>query len=122
MCIRDSPESYDVHALIGFVSEIKAGRPELAVPIYSHLTYDILPDQFQVVRQPDVLIVEGLNILQAGDRAARPSQHLFASDFFDFTIYVDADVQDLSLIHISEPTRLLSISYAVFCLKKKKIV
>ena len=89
------PESYDVHALISFVSEIKAGRPELAVPIYSHLTYDILPDQFQVVRQPDVLIVEGLNILQAGDRAARPSQHLFASDFFDFTIYVDADVQDI---------------------------
>ena len=65
------------------------------MPIYSHLTYDILPDQFQVVRQPDVLIVEGLNILQAGDRAARPSQHLFASDFFDFTIYVDADVQDI---------------------------
>jgi type I pantothenate kinase len=89
------PESYDLHALISFVSEIKAGRPELAVPIYSHLTYDILPDQFQVVRQPDVLIVEGLNILQAVDRTARPSQHLFASDFFDFTIYVDADMRDI---------------------------
>jgi type I pantothenate kinase len=89
------PESYDLHALITFVSEIKAGRPELAVPIYSHLTYDILPDQFQVVRQPDVLIIEGLNILQAVGRTARPSQHLFASDFFDFTIYVDADVRDI---------------------------
>jgi type I pantothenate kinase len=89
------PESYDLRALIGFLSEIKAGRPELAVPIYSHLTYDILPEQFQVIRQPDVLIVEGLNILQAGDRAARPSPPLFASDFFDFTIYVDADVQDI---------------------------
>ena len=52
------PESYDLHALISFVSEIKAGRPELAVPIYSHLTYDILPDQFQVVRQPDVFAPE----------------------------------------------------------------
>ena len=83
------PESYDLRALIEFLSEVKAGRAELAVPVYSHLTYDIVPDDFQIVRQPDVLIVEGLNILQGGDRT---SPHLFASDFFDFTIYVDAEV------------------------------
>jgi type I pantothenate kinase len=86
------PESYDLRALITFLSEVKAGRARLAVPVYSHLTYDIVPDQFHVIDQPDVLIVEGLNILQAGDGSARQSQHLFASDFFDFTIYVDAEV------------------------------
>jgi type I pantothenate kinase len=86
------PESYDLRALITFLSEVKAGRAGLAVPVYSHLTYDIVPDQFHVIDQPDVLIVEGLNILQAGDGSPRQSQHLFASDFFDFTMYVDAEV------------------------------
>jgi type I pantothenate kinase len=86
------PESYDLRALITFLSEVKSGRAPLAVPVYSHLTYDILPDHFQFIDQPQVLIVEGLNILQAGDRSARGSQQLFASDFFDFTIYVDAEV------------------------------
>jgi type I pantothenate kinase len=89
------PESYDLRALIRFLSEVKAGRAELAVPIYSHLTYDILPGSFQTIRQPDVLIVEGLNILHAGDQSARQSPRLFASDFFDFTIYVDAEVGDI---------------------------
>jgi type I pantothenate kinase len=90
------PESYDLRALIGFLSEVKAGRSEIAVPVYSHLTYDIAPDRFQVVRQPDVLIVEGLNILQSGSGAARPASRLtFASDFFDFTIYIDAEIQHI---------------------------
>jgi type I pantothenate kinase len=86
------PESYDRHALIEFLSAVKSGLSDLNVPVYSHLTYDIVPDSFQIVRQPEVLIVEGLNILQAGDRSHQPSSHLFASDFFDFTIYVDADI------------------------------
>jgi len=89
------PESYDLRALIGFLAEVKAGGAELAVPVYSHLIYDIVPDRFQIVRQPDVLIVEGLNILQAGDGAARQPQPLFASDFFDFTIYIDAELEDI---------------------------
>jgi type I pantothenate kinase len=84
------PESYDLRALIQFLSDVKAGRAQVAVPIYSHLTYDIVPDRFQIVDQPDVVIVEGLNILQAPDRSAR---HAFTSDFFDFTIYVDADAR-----------------------------
>ncbi|MBI2217335.1 MAG: type I pantothenate kinase [Candidatus Rokubacteria bacterium] len=86
------PDSYDLRALIQFLADVKAGRPEVAVPIYSHLTYDIVPDRFQIVDRPDVLIVEGLNILQAGDRSTR---HAFTSDFFDFTIYVDAETRDI---------------------------
>ena len=86
------PDSYDLRALVTFLSDVKAGQGDVAIPVYSHLTYDIVPGQFQIIDQPDVLIVEGLNILQAGDRLARPAQHLFASDFFDFTVYVDADV------------------------------
>ena len=89
------PESYDLRALIGFLAEVKAGGAELTVPVYSHLVYDIVPDRFQIVRQPDVLIVEGLNILQGGDGTARQSPPLFASDFFDFTIYVDAELGDI---------------------------
>jgi type I pantothenate kinase len=86
------PESYDLRALITFLSDVKAGVAKVAVPVYSHLTYDIVPGRLQIVDQPDVVIVEGLNILQPGDRPAQHSQHLFASDFFDFTVYVDADV------------------------------
>ena len=89
------PESYDLRALVTFLTAVKGGEPELKVPIYSHLTYDVVPGRFQCVDQPDVLIVEGLNILQAGDRSARPPQQLFASDFFDFTVYVDAEVSDI---------------------------
>ena len=61
------------------------------MPVYSHLTYDIVPGRFQVVDQPDVLIVEGLTILQTGPPPGAPAPRVFASDFFDFTIYVDAD-------------------------------
>jgi type I pantothenate kinase len=89
------PESYDLRALVTFLSRVKAGAGELAVPLYSHLTYDIVPEQFQIVDRPDVLIVEGLNILQAGDGSGRPAQRVFVSDFFDFTIYVDAEVDDI---------------------------
>src|SRR5207237_6173798 len=90
---KGHPESYDLRALITFLSEVKAGQRELAVPVYSHLTYDIVPDRFQIVDRPDVLIVEGLNILQGGDRSAPPAPHLFVSDFFDLTVYVDAGVR-----------------------------
>jgi type I pantothenate kinase len=89
------PESYDLRALIQCVSDVKAGLPKVTVPIYSHLTYDILPDQFLVVDQPDIMIVEGLNVLQTGDAAPDHKPQLFVSDFFDFTIYVDAEVEDV---------------------------
>jgi type I pantothenate kinase len=88
------PESYDLAALITFLSRVKAGE-RAVVPVYSHLTYDIVPGQFDRIEQPDVLIVEGLNILQGADGSPRNSQHVFASDFFDFTVFVDADPQSI---------------------------
>ncbi|HVX73947.1 MAG: type I pantothenate kinase [Devosia sp.] len=89
------PESYDRAALLAFLSDIKSGKSEVKVPVYSHLIYDVLPDQFITVDRPDILIVEGLNILQPGElpRTGRPI--LFASDFIDFSIYIDADEADL---------------------------
>jgi type I pantothenate kinase len=83
------PESYDVRRLVQFVADLKAGAKQVRAPVYSHLVYDIVPDEEKVIEQPDVLILEGLNVLQGGDHAG--SDRPFVSDFFDFSIYVDAD-------------------------------
>ncbi len=85
------PESYDLPLLLRFLAGVKSGRAEASAPIHSHLTYDILTDRVQVVRRPDVLIVEGLNMLEA--RLSEPNDgHLvFVSDYVDFSIYVDAE-------------------------------
>jgi type I pantothenate kinase len=89
------PESYDLRRLVRFLADVKSGRPAVSAPVYSHLTYDIVADEEQVVRQPDIVIVEGLTVLQTGDgRSGRPPQ-LFVSDFFDFSIYVDAEESDI---------------------------
>lgn len=85
------PESYDIHRLIEFVSDIKSGKNEVKAPIYSHITYDIIPDQFNIVDQPDILILEGLNVLQSGMNYPASPHNVFVSDFVDFSIYVDAD-------------------------------
>lgn len=86
------PESYDIKRLIQFLSDVKSGRPEVEAPVYSHLEYDILPGERLVIRQPDVMILEGLNVLQSGTPAHGSGQipPVFVSDFFDFSIYVDA--------------------------------
>jgi type I pantothenate kinase len=84
------PESYDTRKLIEFLRAIKAGQPDVAAPIYSHVVYDIVEDEQQVVRQPDILILEGLNVLQVGTEASE-----FVSDYFDFSIYLDADEGDI---------------------------
>jgi type I pantothenate kinase len=89
------PQSYDRAALIGFLSDLKSGKPEVRVPLYSHLIYDLLPGKFQTIDRPDILIVEGLNILQPGDLPKTGKPILFASDFIDFSIYIDADEADL---------------------------
>ncbi len=86
------PESYDRRALLRFVSQIKAGVAEVHAPFYSHLAYDIVPDADVTVNSPDVLIVEGLNVLQP----ASPGTRLAVSDLFDFTIYVDARTADIA--------------------------
>jgi len=84
------PESYDVRELIQFISDIKSGKPEVKAPVYSHHEYDILPDQYEVVKNPDILIFEGINVLQV-NRSAQ----VFVSDFFDFTLYVDAEKENI---------------------------
>ncbi len=84
------PESYDTRRLIEFLRAIKAGQSEVAAPLYSHVVYDIVEDEQQIVRQPDVLILEGLNVLQVGTEATE-----FVSDYFDFSIYLDADEGDI---------------------------
>jgi type I pantothenate kinase len=83
------PESYDRWQLLDFVSRAKAGENALEVPIYSHVRYDILAGETRVITRPDILIVEGLNVLQAGHSGA------FVSDYFDFSIYVDATTEDI---------------------------
>lgn len=85
------PESYDLPALIRFLSDIKSGMPRAAAPVYSHLSYDIVPGEMQVVERPDILILEGLNVLQAPDAPGGAEAAPFVSDFFDFRIYIDAD-------------------------------
>jgi len=98
------PESYDVRRLLRFMADVKSGVAETAAPVYSHLSYDIVPGQFEVVRNPDVVIVEGLNVLQAGSG-------VFVSDFFDFSIYVDAHESDIELWYIE---RFLMLRETVF--------
>jgi type I pantothenate kinase len=86
------PESYDLPLLLRFLTDVKSGRTEVRAPIHSHLTYDILPpDQAQVVRRPDVLILEGLNMLEAGILEPSEEHRVFVSDYVDFSIYVDAE-------------------------------
>ncbi len=89
MARKGFPESYDTRRMIGFLADIKGGKAEVSAPVYSHIAYDIVPNAQQVVRQPDVLIFEGLNVLQV---AASP---VMASDFFDFSVYIDAAEEDI---------------------------
>jgi type I pantothenate kinase len=89
------PESYDRRRLVNFVTAVKSGEPRVDAPLYSHLSYDILPDQVQVIEQPDIMIVEGLNVLQTRSSSADPALPVFVSDLFDFSIYVDAEEEHI---------------------------
>ena len=90
------PESYDRRALLDFVAAVKSGAPSVSAPVYSHTRYDILPGEQVTVRHPDVLVLEGLNVLQPAPRGNRPGASTLAvSDFIDFSIYVDADPADI---------------------------
>lgn len=120
------PESYDLRALIQFVSDVKAGIPRVKAPVYSHLGYDIIPGRYQTVDQPDIMIVEGLNVLESwlGEPAqpapdepsaesSRGAHHkrVFVSDFFDFTIYVDARVEHIRQWYIDRFLALRNTSF-----------
>lgn len=90
------PESYDRRALLDFVAAVKSGAPSVSAPVYSHTRYDILPGEQVTVRHPDVLVLEGLNVLQPAPRGNRPGASTLAvSDFINFSIYVDADPADI---------------------------
>jgi len=95
------PESYDRRALLRFVADLKSGVPELQVPLYSHLTYDVL-EETQSVRAPDVLVLEGVNVLQRG------SGRVYVSDFVDFALYLDAEEDDVRRWYLSRFLKLRS--------------
>lgn len=101
------PESYDRRALLRFVTNVKSGVAEVRAPFYSHLSYDIVPDAEIVVRRPDILIVEGLNVLQPPSQGSR----LAVSDLFDFTVYVDARTSDIANWYVE---RFLSLQRGAF--------
>jgi len=100
------PESYDQRRLIRFLADIKAGEPAVSAPVYSHLHYDIVPDAFQRVERPHILIVEGLNVLQSPASSGRDGSRVFVSDFFDFSIYIDADEQIIEQWYVQRFQRL----------------
>lgn len=105
------PESYDLRRLVSFMAEIKSGMSEVYAPLYSHMHYDILTDQVQTVAQPDVLIVEGLNMLQSSLDYRVGAPRLFVSDYFDFSIYVDASEEDLERWYIERFLRLRDTAF-----------
>ena len=84
------PESYDTKRLLQFVRDVKAGTAEVSAPVYNHVVYDVMPSHEEVVHQPDILIIEGLNVLQVGSGNTE-----FVSDYFDFSIYIDALEKDI---------------------------
>jgi type I pantothenate kinase len=89
------PESYDRARFVAFLADIKSGKADVAAPVYSHLVYDVVPGEKLIIDRPDILIVEGLNILQPGELPKDGKPILFASDFLDFSIYIDASEADL---------------------------
>jgi type I pantothenate kinase len=105
------PESYDLPALLRFLSDIKAGYRPVRAPVYSHLVYDVLPNQWIEIERPDLLVVEGLNVLQAGRLPKDGKAIPFVSDFFDFSIYLDADEDVLLSWYV---TRFLTLRGTAF--------
>jgi type I pantothenate kinase len=99
------PESYDRRALMRFVTSVKSGSAHACAPVYSHLHYDIVPGAKQVVRHPDILILEGLNVLQTGPT-------LMVSDLFDFSLYVDARIEDIEQWYVSRFLAMRSTAFA----------
>jgi type I pantothenate kinase len=105
------PESYDRRALLRFVMDVKSGKEEVTAPVYSHLVYDIVPGGEVTVRQPDIIIIEGLNVLQPARVRADGTTGLAVSDFFDFSVYVDADAADVRDWYVA---RFLSLRDTAF--------
>ncbi|HET9943639.1 MAG TPA: type I pantothenate kinase [Terriglobia bacterium] len=105
------PESYDLRALLQFLRDLKSGQPVLEVPVYSHEAYDIVPDKKKSIRQPDIVIIEGLNVLQTTDGRTGPAPRTFVSDFFDFSIFIDAKEEHIRRWYVD---RFLTFQKTVF--------
>jgi type I pantothenate kinase len=105
MMRKGFPESYDTRRLLAFLRAVKSGASEVRAPIYSHVVYDIIPDQELSVRQPDIIILEGLNVLQAG------ATQEFVSDYFDYSIYIDANESSIRQWYVE---RFLTLRETVF--------
>jgi type I pantothenate kinase len=105
------PESYDRRALLRFLADVKSGREEVFAPVYDHQSYDIVPGRVQAVDRPDILVLEGLNVLQAGRRTDGAAPEIFLSDFFDFSVYVDAAEADIQRWYVE---RFLALRRTAF--------
>ncbi len=105
------PESYDLQELLRFLSGIKAGRRPMRAPIYSHIVYDVVPNEWIEIDRPDILIVEGLNVLQTGRPPKDGKAIPFVSDFFDFSVYLDADEEVLKRWYVE---RFLALRLTAF--------
>ncbi len=105
------PESYDAKKLLSFLSAVKSGREELEVPLYSHLYYDVIKDKVHKFTRPDILIVEGINVLQVSN-ALKAKRRVFVSDFFDYSIYVDASEKDLRQWYIDRFKKLQKTAFS----------
>jgi type I pantothenate kinase len=105
------PESYDIGALLRFLSAIKAGMRNVRAPLYSHLTYDVLAGEFSTIDRPDILIFEGINVLQTRDLPSDGKAVPFVSDFFDFSIYIDADERLIHKWYIDRFMRLRETAF-----------
>jgi len=105
------PESYDRARFIEFLTDVKSGKRDIAVPTYSHLVYDVVPDDYRHIDSPDILIVEGLNILQPGELPQSGKPIVFASDFLDFAVYIDADEAHLQQWFVERFFRLRETAF-----------
>ncbi len=105
------PESYDRKALLRFVIDIKSGKDEVEAPTYSHLVYDVVPDEPVVIKRPDIVIIEGLNVLQPARMRDDGRTGLAVSDFFDFSVYVDAATSDIRRWYVSRFLRLRETAF-----------
>lgn len=105
------PDSYDVGALLRFLSAIKSGEPNVRAPVYSHLTYDVVPGEYVTIDRPDILIFEGLNVLQPRELPKDGKYVPFVSDFFDFSIYIDAEEDKIHNWYISRFMRLRETAF-----------
>ena len=101
MLKKGFPQSYDIKTLLQFVMDVKSGKADIKVPKYSHLIYDVIPDEYDVIDRPDILILEGLNVLQSGMDFPTEKPRVFVSDYVDFSIYVDADEDKLEAWYVS---------------------